>query len=444
MLKKKEFDRVMLADGVEVSTDCSVTNINNNICVVGGSGSGKTVSVVLPRILAAYHSNLIVTTTKDRLYDLTHTMLEKRGYKILKLDFADPAQSNCYWNPLSDLNSWQDLSKLATDIVMANGKRAESTNADPYWNETAISLWSAIMGYVKCTKEHGTLGDAVEMFHSLRLVDGSNENIETTLDSLFQNFEKVCGKDHFVVQTWHTAIDLPIRTLKCVIGSLATTIDKVFSEDVLKNFSSSSGKERLTVADMGDKKMVLFLNTSPVNMNLHYLVNIFYANVFSVLFGHAESKGGTLDIPVHVICDDFACGGMVNNFQNYVSVFRQAGISTTILLQSESQLEDIYGDCGSRIIIDNMDTYIFMGSNDRISCRNMGEKIDRPISEIMTMPIGKEIILRHGDKPRVFVDRYKTLEDERYKKLVNALKKKKEKEKISSMHFERGWGNEKQ
>lgn len=424
---KKGYDQIMLAEGIEVSTDCAVTNINNNICVVGGSGSGKTFSVVIPRILAAYYSNLIVITTKDRLCDMSRRMLERRGYKVLKLDFSHPEKSTCYWNPLSDLDSWQALIKLATDIVLSNKKRGETTNADPYWIEVAISLLAALMGYVICTNDKGTFFLVVELFHQLKVIVNGNGNdvVETTLDDKFEHFEEICGMDHFVVQAWHTARDLPVKTLQCVIGTLASAIDKVFSSDVLKNLSPAEGKEKLIMSDFAHKKIVLFLNTSPVNVNLYYLVNMFYANAFASLFECAESTGGTLEIPTHIICDDFACGGAVNNFQEYVSVFRQAGISTTILLQSESQLEDIYGDCGSRIIIDNMDTYIFMGSNDRISCRNMGERIDRPLSEVMNMPVGKEIILRRGEKPKIFVDRYKTFEDQRYQELELECDRKK-------------------
>jgi len=164
MSKKTVYDKVILAEGLEVSSDCSETNINNNICVVGGSGSGKTCSVVLPRLLNAYNSNLIVTTTKDRLYNLTHRMLEKRGFKILRLDFAHSENSNCYWNPLDDLKSWQDLSKFAGDIVMANTRR-EDNSADPYWNKTAESLWIALLGYCKCMKQNTTISDTFFYAH---------------------------------------------------------------------------------------------------------------------------------------------------------------------------------------------------------------------------------------------------------------------------------------
>ena len=418
-MANRNFDKIVLGDGIEYSTNCEVTGVNNNILVAGGSGSGKTYSVVLKRLIEARHSNLIVTTTKNRVYDLTHHMLEERNYNVLKLDFANPEESNCYWNPL-EVGSWQDITQLATDIVYANYKRMESSSADPYWNETSISLLCSIIGYVKCTKGHdASMADVISMFHSLSIVNTNGEQVETNLDGKFQKFEEKCGSDHFVIQMWKTVSVLPVKTIKCVIGSLATTLDKVFTEDVLRNLSPGNGKCCFTLSNFASSKSVVFINTSPCNINLYYLLNIFYANIFNGLIKLAENLGGTLNIPVQIIADDFACAGAVNNFQQYISIFRQAGISALLLIQSEAQLENIYGDSAARVIIDNCDTYVYMGCNDRISARNMSEKIDRPQNEVLNMKIGKEIILRRGEKPQIFVDRYKILDDVQYKKLLD-------------------------
>lgn len=414
----KNYDKMVLGSGIEYTTNCDITGVNNNVLVAGGSGSGKTYSIVLKRLIEVQNSNLIVTTTKNRVYDLTHRMLENRNYQVLKLDFSYPELSNCYWNPL-DVGSWQDITQLATDIVYANCKRMESTSVDPYWNETSISLLSSIIGYVKCTKGNkANMTDVMSMFHSLKITNNSSEYVETNLDEKFQNFEEKCGSDHFVVQMWKTVSVLPVKTIKCVIGSLATTLDKVFTDDVLKNLSPEKEKKCFSISEFATQKSIIFINISPCNVNLHYLLNILYANIFNKLIELAENRGGVLNIPIQIVADDFACAGAVNNFQQYISIFRQAGISTLLLIQSEAQLENIYGDSAARIIIDNCDTYVYMGCNDRISARNISEKIDRPLNEVLNMKIGKEIIMRRGKKPQIFVDRYEILKDKEYKKLL--------------------------
>ena len=83
-MKTQEYDILVLGDGIEYSSDCSKTNCNNNVVVIGGTGSGKTFSIVLKRLIQTMNSNLIVATVKDRLYDITANALTRRGYKLEK------------------------------------------------------------------------------------------------------------------------------------------------------------------------------------------------------------------------------------------------------------------------------------------------------------------------------------------------------------------------
>ena len=57
-------EQIILGAGSTYSTDCTETQLNNNVIVVGGSGSGKTMSIIEPRLLETVHSSLIVTVSK--------------------------------------------------------------------------------------------------------------------------------------------------------------------------------------------------------------------------------------------------------------------------------------------------------------------------------------------------------------------------------------------
>lgn len=57
-------EQIILGAGCTYSTDCTETQLNNNVIVVGGSGSGKTMSIIEPRLLETVHSSLIVTVSK--------------------------------------------------------------------------------------------------------------------------------------------------------------------------------------------------------------------------------------------------------------------------------------------------------------------------------------------------------------------------------------------
>ena len=104
--------------------------------------------------------------------------------------------------------------------------------------------------------------------------------------------------------------------------------------------------------------MILFLTTSPVNKSMQKLSTMFYTDAFRILFEYAESlKSKELPVPVHIIYDDFATGSVVPDFHEYLSIFCAKRMSVTLLLQSESQLAEMYGKMQATTIINNCDTY---------------------------------------------------------------------------------------
>ena len=81
------------------------------------------------------------------------------------------------------------------------------------------------------------------------------------------------------------------------------------------------------------RKTVLFVLTSPVNPALHPFANLIFGSLFKELFEYAESlPDGRLPIPLMAICDDFATGGTIPDFQHHISIFREKGISVMILI----------------------------------------------------------------------------------------------------------------
>lgn len=422
-MNNNAYDMITVADSISYSTDCKFTKCNNNVLVAGGSGSGKTYSVVLKRIFNTYNDNLIVVTAKDTLYNLTNKILQRRNYNVCKIDFLNPSLSTVYWNPIADAKSWSEITKLATDIVFANPERISKPN-DPYWNECSISFAASVIGYLKCTMENPNMTHFIGRINTFRLTTDSNGLIQTNFDKDYEKFERLYGPNHYVIKMWNTFRVCPPKTAQCILSTLFTTLDKIFSEDILVNFTPGNGKSQLDVSKLNDEKTVLFLNTSPFNEYLEHLVNIFYSFIFYKMNNIAVSQGG-LSIPLQIIADDFAVSGAVNNFPKYLSIMREAGMSTMILIQDESQLETIYGT-NSRSIISNCDTYVFLGTNDRVTAKHISESIEcKSVSQILSMPVGKEIVMRRGEKPKIFIDRYPIMEDELYKAAVSDYEQRK-------------------
>lgn len=411
-------DNVILGEGCIYSTDCNRTGLNNNIVVCGSSGSGKTMSITEPRLLETKNTSLIVTVTKRRIVNKYEAMFRERGYNVLDLNFINPAGSNICYDPLAYVSSYSDITFLAESVVKSNPRKSKYTNADPYWDDAAISLLSAEIAYILSTKSNPSFVDVLELHDNITF-DERGDTIQTSLDG---KFDRIAEKNpsSFAVSCWKSFKQLPIKTASCVFSTLNTTMDTLFSPALRKMMR----KGRIDFKQIANEKTVLFVSTSAVNPALNCFVNIFYGQLFKQLFEYAESRpDGRLPIPVHVLCDDFATGSKIQNFSEYISVFREKALSVTLLLQSESQLESLYGSEQSTTILNNCDTYIYLGGMDLKTAQNISLRTNKPLDEILYMPVGKEIIFRRGQPP-IHTSRFKIEQNQLYKKITRQYENK--------------------
>lgn len=405
-------DKVILGENCIYSTDCAVTGLNNNVVVCGTSGCGKTMSITEPRLLETFDTNLIVTVTKRRIVQKYKQMFLQRGYRVWDLNFVHPMKGTLGYDPLCFMKGYRDIPFLAESLVKAGSKK-ENVNVDPYWDKAATSLLSAEIAYTMMRKEHATFADVLKMHDGLKFEEG-NSQIRTSYDKQFEQLERQ-APDCFAVSCWKSFKLLPVRTASCVFGTLNTTIDTIFSPELRKLMAM---KEKVDFREFSKEKTVLFITSSPVNPGLNSFINIFYAQAFKELFEYAEERpAGTLPIPTHVICDDFATGGRILNFPEYISIFREKQLSVTLLLQSESQLESMYGSNDAVTIINNCDTYIYMGGMDLKTAQNVSLRLNQPLEDVLYLPVGQMALFRRGQHP-VLTERYQITKNKLYQEIT--------------------------
>lgn len=125
-------DMMILAQDQYYSMDSYKTKLNNNVIVVGTSGSGKTRSIVTPNLLQASGS-YILSDPKGTLYNTYKDYLKKQGYVVKKLDFTDPTHSSHY-NLFKYIKSTQDIVKIAHMLIY---QRKATGHLDPFWDEAS-------------------------------------------------------------------------------------------------------------------------------------------------------------------------------------------------------------------------------------------------------------------------------------------------------------------
>ncbi len=410
-----EADRIILGDGNNCifTTNTEKTQLNNNVIVCGSSGSGKTMSVTEMRLLETFNSSLVVNLSKRKLVSKYTPLFKERGYKVLDLNFVNPSATSVSYDPLNYVKNYLDINFLAQAIVKSNSKNRNST-ADPYWEQSAISLLSAEIAYVLITKENPSFNDVLNLQAELEIID-DDDSIKTSMDSKFAKLHSN-NLVRFATSCWRTFRQLPMRTAGCVYSSLNTTLDSIFGLELRKLIAI---KNKLDFKKVADEKTLLFVSTSAVNPTLKFYANLFYSQMFKELFEYAESRADLdyqLPNETHIICDDFATSQILN-FSDYISVFREKKISVTLLIQSESQLEAMYGEDNATTIRNNCDTYAYFGSCDLNTAKNISERLNVPLDEILYMPLAKVVIFRRGSKP-IIANRYNIQKNRLYQKIT--------------------------
>lgn len=427
-------DSSCLAEGYVVPADFALTGVNLNEIIVGATGSGKSFSNAYSRLVHTNQSSLVVPIAKKALKEQFAGMFRDRGYKVIDMDFTHPENSSAGYDPLDYIQGDEDVIQLARNMIHPDKERRGAD--DPYWEDSAASVLAAEINIVRLNAEYAgrkpCFEEVIDLHRSLRC-DTSNGLLKTNLDDIFDEAERRYPGNQASL-LWKTVSGLAVRTASCILSMVNSAFDKIFSEKVI---AMTKKDGRVDFKELGERRTVLFVTTSPMNNTVQNLVNLLYADLFRVLFEAAEQNpNGSLKVPVHIICDDFACGCRIRNFEDFISIFRAAHISVTLLLQSESQLNSMYGEYAATTIINNCDTYVYMGGLDITTCQHISQRLNKPVSTIVAMPLEQVIVFRRGRKP-VVSRRYQTFEDSVYREVMEKYRNQNEPEQQEGDEKER-------
>ena len=379
---------MILGQGIEYSLDTRETKRNNNVLVVGASGAGKTRSIVSPNLLEATGS-YIVSDPKGNLYYRYKTYLENRGYRVIKLDFTDPLDS-VHYNFLSYIKEPKDIIKAAHMLIYE-----EKCVADPFWDQSASMLLSALIAFCIEDRHQDCNFAEIEKLAQMARRDESYHGRVSILGSEMEEYENKYPNS-WAVKQFRSVNVAPDRTFDSILISLLAKLRNYNTEEMAEMMSS----DEVDITSIGKKKTALFVVVSDSDRSMDNLANLFFTQAINELcrFADNECRDCRLPIPVRIIMDDFATNCLIDDFPRMIASIRSREISTMLMIQAESQLNNAYGEDG-RTIIGNCDTYVYLGGTDVETAKAVAERLDVPLRKVLSMPIGSNIIFRRGEKP---------------------------------------------
>lgn len=353
-----ENKNMILSKNVCLSMESFKTRRNNNILIVGGSGSGKTRFQVKPNILQE-NCSFIITDPKGEILEAMGGFLQKEGYKIKVFNLSEMKHSHSY-NPFDYIRDENGIITLIK-VLIENTNQTGQKSTDPFWEKAEESLLQAVCFYLykECCKEDQNFSSVMKM---LRCIDINEEkpNYKSTFDLLFEDLRKKCP-EHIAVRQYDIFKAGAGKTLKSILIQTMTRL-AIFNLTDIQKLTDTDDIDMTTV---GDEKTALFCITPATDRSYNFLIAMMYTQMFQSLYYHAEyeCEGRRLPIPVRFLMDEFANIGTIPEFEQKLATMRSYEISCTIIIQNMAQLKNMY-EKNWESITGNCDTFIFLGGNE--------------------------------------------------------------------------------
>ena len=370
-MDKKVFEKNMLFTQSERMTlDTWQTQRNNNVLIIGGSGSGKTRFYVKPNLMQM-HSSYVVTDPKGSIVKECGKMLAENGYQVKILNLINMEQSNHY-NPFLYIREEKDILKLINNLI-TNTNSPNSKTAGDFWEKAETALLQALFGFVHFEAAPGerNMGTVMEMLRMAEVRE-DDEAFKSALDIMFEDL-KAENPNHFACKQYDIYRLAAGKTAKSILVSLGVRLSPFF----IKALNDLVADDTIDLDMIGSERTALFVILPDSDKTFNFMAAIMYQQLFDLLFYKADNQyGGRLPYHVRFLLDEFANIGQIPNFETYIATMRGREISVNVVLQNVAQLKGIYKD-NWETITGNCDTLLFLGGKEQSTLEYISKMIGK-------------------------------------------------------------------
>ena len=377
--KDKNKNRI-LSNNVRMSTDTSVTGLNNNMLVIGGSGAGKTFFIVKPNIMQMMLNNsFIATDPKGEIARATANMLKKNGYNVKVLNLIDMAKSDGY-NPFRYIREENDVVKLVTNII-SNTTPKETAPTDPFWEKSESMFLQALFYYVwlEMPPNRKNFQSVLELLSEAEVDAKGNDSKLTKKMKQLAKTSKL-KQNHPAYKQYMKVIRGAGDTVRSIIISANSRLALLENPQILRILSKDDlHLEELGIGVNGDKhtRTALFCIIPDSDKSYNFIVGMLYTQLFQELYFQADFKNdGKLPIQVTLMMDEFANVALPDDFCSLLSTMRSRRISSIIIIQNLAQIKALFKDTWETIT-GNCDTFVYLGGNEKSTHQYISEMLGK-------------------------------------------------------------------
>ena len=368
-LVDKNYDNNMLFTQTErMSLNTRQTLRNNNVLVIGGSGSGKTRFFLKPNLMQL-HTSYVITDPKGTLIVEAGKLLADNGYKIRALNLVDFKKS-MHYNPFVYLKEEKDILTL-TDLIIKNcGGKNEK---EDFWVKSERNLYCALIGYVfyELPPEEQNFSSVLTLLNKMEVRE-EDESFMNPVDIIFKELEAE-DPEHFALLQYKKFKMGAGKTAKSILISCGV---RLAAFDI-KQVRDLVAYDEMALDLIGEEKTAVFIIIDDTSSTFNFIAGMFYTQLFSTLCHKADTEhNGRLPVHVRCLLDEFANIGQIPDFEKLIATIRSREISAAVILQNQAQLEALY-DKNAGTIIGNCDTTLFLGSGEEKTLETFSKRVGK-------------------------------------------------------------------
>lgn len=368
----------LLSQNVQFSFDTKRTNLNNNVIVIGGSGSGKSFRYVKPNVLQLT-SSYIFTDPKGELYEDCAPFLKANGYKIHMIDLRNTQGmiKSTHFNPFQYVHEPVDILVLISNLIL-NTTKKNMAPTDPFW-ESAEGLGLQALFYyvwdvgVEHPGTHQMMHNMWAVMELLKMADikydpETGERIDSELDILMHQLEEQ-DPNHFAVIQYNKAMKGAEDTVRSIIMTMNARLAPLQFDTLLELL----WEDELDIERIGTEKTAVFFVLPDDHKTYNFIVGLIYSQMFHELYLAADTLyGGALPIPVTFMMDEFLNVALPDGFCDLLSTMRSRNISANIIVQDLARTKAMFKESWEAILA-NCDTMIYLGNNEKETFKYLSE-----------------------------------------------------------------------
>ena len=336
------------------------TRMNGNLAVYGASGSMKTRSFCMNRILqsAARGEALIIYDPKSELYEKSSEYMRDLGYTVRVFNLVSPENSDS-WNCLKEIEGQELMAQLFVDVIIKNTNG--TGKSDRFWDSGEMNLLKALVLYVDLTypPEQRNIGEVYNLI---------TQCSESQLDSLFD----VLPLTHPAKAPYSLYQRASDSVRSGVISGLGSRL-QVFQSELIKKITAY---DEISLELPGQQPCAYYLVTSDQDSTFDFLASLFLSFAFIKLVRYADANcpGGRLPVPVHVLGEELTACGTISELSRRISVIRSRNISMSCVFQNLAGLQNRYPQNQWQEILGNCDVQLFLGCTDALTAEFISDR----------------------------------------------------------------------